>query len=53
MVVTTYKVVTVLEVTHNYEAKEGRKKDTGTLEDHHDLPPVEQKKTDKQEEEKH
>ena len=36
VVVTTYKVVTVLETTHNYEAKEARKRAAGTLEDHHD-----------------
>ena len=53
VVVTTYKVVTVLEVTHNYEAKEERKKETGTFEDHHDIPPVEEKKTEKHGEEKH
>ena len=36
VVVTTYKVVTVLETVHNYEAKESRKRAAGTLEDHHD-----------------
>ena len=36
VVVTTYKVVTVLETTHNYEVKESRKRAAGTLEDHHD-----------------
>ena len=36
VVVTTYKVVTVLETNHNYEAKEARKRAAGTLEDHHD-----------------
>ena len=37
VVVTTYKVVTVLETTHNYEAKEARKRAAGTLEDHNHL----------------
>merc|ERR1712062_571913 len=60
VVVTTYKVVTVLETTHNYEAKEARKRAAGTLEDHHDhhnhliesKPPQSQKK-DSEDEEAH